>query len=366
MKQQIRTCAVALFAVIFGIQCAFAEAKFKCRYVDAASLTVINKAAETTQPWHRIEESKYEMPKRSREFLHHSTGIAIAFRTNSRAIHAHWINTSTRFGDNTTPILHSGLDLYIRENGEWVFAGVARPSTKGYNEHESTVVQNMEEGVKECLLYMPMFNEVEKLEIGIEYEANIEPMPSPFANRIMIVGSSITHGASAGRPGASYAARLGRALNAETPNVGLSGMCRLDNYFADIICNTKADAFILDAFSNSSAEEINERLYRFVERIRKTHPGRPIIFLQTLKRDIGHFNVGARRHNDAQRAAAESVMAKVCEDFVDVYFLNPGLYPGNDHEGTVDGTHLNDLGTHRTIELIVPKIKKILKKYGIK
>ena len=366
MKRTIQICAFALIISLSCIQGVIAESKFDCKYIDASKLTVINKATETTQQWHRIEESKYEMPKKSREFLHHSTGIAIAFRTNSRAIHAHWINTSTRFSDNATPILHSGLDLYILENGEWVFAGVARPSTKGYNEHESTIVQNMDGSMKECILYMPMFNEVEKLEIGVEMEDDIEPIPSPFKNRILVIGSSITHGASACRPGASYVSRLGRALNAETPNVGLSGLCRLDDYFADIICNTQADAYILDAFSNSSAEDINDRLYRFVERSRKTHPNKPIIFLQTLKRDIGHFNIGARRHNEYQRAAAETVMAKVCEDFPDVYFINPGLYPGNDHEGTIDGTHLNDLGTQRTIEMIVPKIKKIFKNYGIK
>ena len=49
-----------------------------------------------------------------------------------------------------------------------------------------------------------------------------------------------------------------------------------------------------------------------------------------------------------------------------IYFIDSEGFLGDDHNGTVDGTHPNDLGFARMLEVITPKIKKILKKYGIK
>jgi len=39
---------------------------------------------------------------------------------------------------------------------------------------------------------------------------------------------------------------------------------------------------------------------------------------------------------------------------------------GDDHEGTVDGTHPNDLGYDRMIQYITPLISDILNKHNIK
>ena len=365
MKQIFRTFAIIAAIAIFGTQSL--SAAIKCQYVDASTLTVINKAQENEPVLQRLDPNKYEMRKGIRNSMKLSTGIAVLFTTDSRNIHAKWTTISKKFcGNNMTPIFHSGLDLYIRENGKWIFAGVARPKINGSNEHEFTVVKKMAEGKKECMLYLPMFNGVSALEIGVDEGATIAPLASPFKHRIFFVGSSITHGASACRPGASYVARIGRILNAETPNIGVSGQCKLDDYYADIVCDSKADAFVFDTFSNSTAKIIDERVYNFVKRIVAAHPNTPLIFLQTLKRDIGRFDLASRKRNDDQRAAADKWMKQICKEFKNVYFIDHAFAIGDDGEGTIDGTHLNDLGVQRTIENLVPKMKKILKKYGIK
>lgn len=364
MKQTFKTIVIIAAIAILGTH--RLSAAIKCQYVDASTLTVINKAQDNTPVLQRLDPNKYEMKKGIRNAMKHSTGVAILFTTDSRAIHAKWSTISKSLGANMTPVFHSGLDIYIRENGEWIFAGIARPKTNGTTNHESTLVRRMAEGKKECMVYLPMFNGLTSLEIGVDEGATIEPLASPFKHRIFFVGSSLTHGASACRPGASYVARIGRLLNAETPNIGVSGQCKLDDYYADIVCDSKADAFVFDTFSNSTAKMIDDRLYNFVKRIVAAHPKTPLIFLQTVKRDQSHFDLGARKRNDDQRAAAEKWMKQICKEFKNVYFLNPGFEIGNDGEGTIDGVHLNDLGVQRTIENVVPKMKKILKKYGIK
>ena len=362
MKNFIRTSVLILAVALFGVQSVEAQKKSNIKYVDAKTLTIINKIDNDCAPFARINSDKYEARKSLGKT---STGLAIAFRTDSRTINAKWTTTGKKLGSNMTPILHSGLDLYIRDNGKWIFAGVARP-TFNSTEHEFTVVKRMAEGTKECLLYLPMFTGVTSLEIGVDAGATIEPMESPFKYKIAFIGSSITHGASASRPGATYVARFGRELNAEMANIGLSGQCKLDNYFANIVCENTADAFIFDTFSNPTKEQIEERLDNFVKRVATAHPDKPLIFLQTIKRDIGYFDIVARKRNDAQLAVAEKGMARLCKEYKNVYFINPGIILGDNHEGSVDGTHLNDLGVQCTIDYLLPKIKKILKKYGIK
>ena len=69
------------------------------RYVDAATLPVIGKALSTEQ-------------------------LAVVFRTDSRTIRARWETSGKNPSDNMAAVAQKGLDLYIRSNGEWVFAGV--------------------------------------------------------------------------------------------------------------------------------------------------------------------------------------------------------------------------------------------------
>ena len=364
MKNIIKISILTLAIALVGIESVEAQSKkaSNLKYVDAKTLTIINKIDSDCAPFDRINGKKYETHKAMNKT---STGLAVVFRTDSRIITARWTTTGLKWGSNSTPILQSGLDLYIRDNGEWIFAGAGRP-TFNSKEHEYTIVKRMAEGTKECLLYLPMLYGITSLELGVENGAKIEAMESPFKYKMAFIGSSITHGFSASRPGATYVARIGRALNAEIANIGLSGKCKLDDYFANIVCGNEADAFIFDTFSNSTEENINERVYNFVKRVATAHPDKPMIFLQTIKRDIGYFDLGARERNDKQRAAAERWMKSLCKEFKNVYFINPGIILGDSHEGTIDGTHLNDLGVQCTVEYLLPKLKKILKKYGIK
>ena len=63
--------------------------------------------------------------------------------------------------------------------------------------------------------------------------------------------------------------------------------------------------------------------------------------------------------------AAEVVAARMKTD-KNMYFIDSGGFLGEEHIATADGTHPTDLGFTRMLEVISPKLKKILKKYGIK
>lgn len=337
-------------------------------YVDASTLTIINKMHDAGKPFARLDVERYSsLTRNATGAFRQSTGLAVVFKTNSCNIYARWSVEPRKFVANCNDIHSRGLDIYIRHKGKWTFAGVAKPTPRpDVLDFESSLVRRMEEGEKECMVYLPAYAKVKSLEIGVDKGATITPIPSPFKHKVVFIGSSLTHGEANPRPSMIYVAQIGRHLNIETPNLGHSGQCKMQQHFVDIVCDNEADAFVFDAFSNSSAEIINERLYDFVKQIRAKHKDTPLIFLQTEKRANALFDLGKKKFNDDQRAAAEKLMKVVCKDFKNVYFINPAFEIGDDNEGTVDGAHLNALGLQRALKVIEPKLKKILSRHGIK
>lgn len=333
------------------------------RYVDASTLTVIGKTMPTPKLFQRVDTARYDLWQPVKNYSIFSTGLAVVFRTDSRNIRARWKTGGYGLGHNMTAIARKGLDLYIERDGAWVYAGFGWP--KGDN-HDSPLVEHMDEGEKLCLLYLPLWDQVLSLELGVDAGSRIEAAPNPFRHRIVVLGSSVTHGASAGRPGMTWTARLARETGLDFFNLGYSGHCKLQPEFARMLAETEADAFVLDAFSNPSAREIDERLDSFVATVRKAHPTVPLIFIQTEVRETGNFNLRARRFEEEKRAAAEAGVKRLMRTDKNIYFIDSKGMIGTDHLGTVDGSHPSDQGFMYMTRHLEPQLRKIFRKYGIR
>ena len=338
------------------------------KYVNAAELNVIGKVLPTTKPFTRLDTTVYKFNDRTIDcYAEHSTGLAILFRTDSRNISARWFTSMTNAGANMTAIVNKGLDLYIKDGEQWIFAGVGTPDMKKepHDFHERLIVGDMGEGVKECLLYLPLFDRVDSLEIGIDENSFIESMENPFRFKIVFKGSSITHGASASRPGMSYPARFGRDNGYYVCNLGFSGSSKLQKEFAELLADIHADAFVLDVFSNPQADVIYEKFDDFVDIIRTAHPDTPLIFLQTERRETRNFNHKSEEREAAKQQAAVTVVRRRMQNDSNIYFIDSNDFLGDDHIATVDGTHPNDIGFSRMLDVIGPAIKNILAGYGV-
>ena len=355
--------SLALPVLLLTLNAAGAQEKQPLRYVDAATLTVIGKSMPTPKLFQRVDTARYELWQPVKNYSAFSTGLAVVFRTDSRTIRARWKTGGYGLGHNMTAIARKGLDLYIERDGQWVYAGFGWP--KGDN-HDSALVEYMDEGEKTCLVYLPLWDEVLSLELGIDGDSRIEAVPNPFRHRIVVIGSSITHGTGLSRPGMAYPAQLERATGFEFVNLGASGQCKMEQFFAHVAAACEADAFLFDSFSNPSAQQIEERLEPFVATIRAAHPTTPLIFLQTEVRESRNFNDKIRKFEDDKRAASEAGMQRLLKQDKNIYFLNPGMPLGDDHDETVDGVHPSDLGHGRILEVIRPQIVKILKKHDIR
>lgn len=330
---------------------------------DAKQFTLIGKANSSTHYYHRVDTSIYSgLPKGTKRLFSNSSGLAIAFKTNSKKIEAKWSLTSYSVGNNMTAIVHSGLDLYIKEKGRWIPAGAGRPSGV---DSKHVIVDNMDDTEKECLLYLPLYNTVESLEIGINSDATIASIPNPFENRIAIYGSSITQGASASRAGMSYTSRISRDTGKHIFNLGVSGSGKMEKEAAQLMADIEADMYVLDCAANPSPKEITERTNYMVKHIRATHPTKPIVMIQAAVRESGNFDQSIRKRGQDQRLNFETEYKRLIKEGVkDLYFIEGDNLRGHDHEGTTDGVHPNDIGFTRMVDVIQPRLMKILKKYS--
>lgn len=203
------------------------------------------------------------------------------------------------------------------------------------------------------------------MEIGVDEGSSISALRDPFSSRVVFHGSSITHGASAGRPGMNYVSRFSRDTGLECINLGFSGNGKLQEFFARSLADISADAFVFDMFSNPSPEEIRERFDRFVDIVREAHPGVPLVFVQTIRREKRNFNHEADSLEQAkQDAGREMVLARMKRDR-DIWFIDSKGFLGNDSLGMADGTHPTDEGFSRMLSVLTPALKRIFRKYGI-
>lgn len=365
-KMRMKTSKLILFFCLFSvasISYLFAQQTGSIVYVDAKELTLIGKANSTPHLYHRIDTLQYQgMPAVVKELFTNSAGLGIVFTTNSNAISARWSTVNPKTGSNMTAIAHKGLDLYIKRDGKWIFAGVGRPTA---NSTTAQIVENMEDGEKECLLYLPLYDEIKRLEIGVSADSFIKPSADPFCKKVLVYGSSITQGASASRPGMAYPARLSRKSGINFINLGLSGNGKMHQPVADMLSDMEADAYILDCAANPSPDEITQRTGYLVKTIRDRHPDAPIIMIQSVVRESGNFDMKINKRVSGQNRNFKLEFEKLKSAGIkDLYFIEGELL-GADHEGTTDGVHPNDLGFDRILDVIERPILEILQQYGI-
>ncbi|HZH55367.1 MAG TPA: SGNH/GDSL hydrolase family protein [Sphingobacteriaceae bacterium] len=334
------------------------------KYIGADSLGIGGRQAHSGPSFHRIDTSRYpDLPPNPKLFYTHSAGMYISFRTNSSSIYAKWCTSSAKAYMNMTGIAFEGLDLYIKKDGAWVYAGVGRLGTGDCNEH--TLVTAMEEGVwKECLLYLPLYDAISSLEIGVNTDAKIHPLENkPFNKQIPIYGTSIVQGASASRPGLAYPARMSRLLGHDFINLGISGSAKMEPEVAHMIANMELDGLILDCIPNCSPDNISDRTASFIQIIRKKHPQIPIIAMEGAAFESGNFNriIADDMEERNRRWNIEINLLKKSDP--NLYLIESEGLMGDDHEGTIDGTHPNDLGFDRMLNKMVPATKNILDQY---
>ncbi|MBE6174339.1 MAG: hypothetical protein E7147_02185 [Rikenellaceae bacterium] len=347
----------------------------KIDFVDATQLTMVGKLCETTNPYHRVEVEKYpDFTKREAQLLKMSSGLAIAFSTNATAIYVKAQYGNVIQWSQYAPLATTcGFNLFIKnDEGEWTWASskahkiVPNAKNKERTSKPITMYTGLSRDLKECIIYLPLYSELEGLEIGVNKGATIEAIPVPFRHKIAVFGSSFTHGSCASGAGLTWPAFLSRSTGLHLCSFGMSGNSKLQPMIGEILGETKADAYICDAFSNPSVTQIGARIRPFIEAVRKSNPNAPIIFLNTIYREARNFSARYEKKEQSRIDYVENIMAAVVKEYKGVYFVNVPNQTGTDHITSADGVHPYSYGYHRWAQAIEKPILKILKKHKIK
>ena len=351
------------------------QKELKLDYVNATELTMVGKLCETTNPYHRVEVANVEgILAKEANLLKMASGLAIAFKTDASEIYVKaQYGPASSWNHNAPLTSTTGFNLFIKDGaGEWIWASSAAhkiiPSPRNFKDMSAPlrVINQMVEGEKECLLYLPLYSELLSLEIGVTKGAKIEALPNPFRHNIAVFGSSFTHGSCASGAGLTWPAFLSRATNLHLCSFGMSGNSKLQSYLGDVFGKTKADALICDAFSNPTPAQIGSRIRPFIEAVRKNSPDMPIIFINTIYRESRNFRPKREEYEQTRIEFVEATLAKVVKEYKGVYFVNVPNQTGTDHITSADGTHPYSYGYHRWAQAIEKPILKILKKHKIK
>ncbi len=215
---------------------------------------------------------------------------------------------------------------------------------------------------REFTLYLPTYNDLARLEIGLDPDATIQsPTRFRLARPVVFYGTSITQGGCATRPGMGHVPMLGRRLGVDVVNLGFSGNGKSDLKVADLITEIDAACCVNDCTANMDLPGMQERYAAFNERLRARRPRTPLLLLTAIRFAAENF---AR---DAQR---DEVNARVIDTYRQfrrrsdkhVHFLDCRKIIGfeADHP-SVEGVHLTDLGYQRLTDGLAPVLRKLLK-----
>jgi len=280
---------------------------------------------------------------------HDSAGLCLRFATDAAAIKVRW---TLRDGSLAMPHMPatgvSGVDLYCRtDGGRWTFSQNGRPAAIS-NEASFRVAPGAD-----CMLYLPLYNGVESVAIGVPKGKTLSKPAEPSSKPIVFYGTSITQGGCASRPGMACTAIVRRTLDVPVINLGFSGNGKMEPEMADLLAELDPSVYVLDCMWNMRPEEVSERVAPFVKKLRAARPDASIL----LAEDSSVSNTTPTEKGAILRRIYAELKA---EGISNLHFLSNRDMLGADGEGTVDGCHPNDVGMLRQATVFSKALSGIL------
>ena len=256
----------------------------------------------------------------------------------------------------------AGFSLFeITEQGErhiGNFAPANQTAKKGY----VASVSLGKGGMRQYVLYFPLYNQVNRLSLALEGGAKVEPW-TPYRNLapILYYGSSITQGGCASRPDNSYQALICKRNKIDFINLGFSGSARAEKEMVEYLGRLNCSLFVCDYDHNApTAEYLADTHYPLYKAYRKARPDTPILFIS--RPDFYRTEDGAMR----EKVIRATYMRARKDGDNNVYFLAGKSFYGKRPccDFAVDGCHPTDYGFAVMADKIYKKMLTIDKKFG--
>jgi GDSL-like Lipase/Acylhydrolase family/N-terminus of Esterase_SGNH_hydro-type len=336
----------------------------KIKWINAKDLCIEGKGwTQTDQFYDRLpSNAKGVVRSAIWELSENSAGICVRFLTNATGLSARWTLRKRKIAlTNMAASGVSGLDLYVRYKNKWEWLGAAHPDDTITNTKRLTTGLTPE--MRECLVYLPLYNGVQDLEIGIPEGATCTLPPNrPIGMKpIVFYGTSIVQGGAASRPGMTYPALLCRHLDQTMINLGFSGNAICEPEVASLLAELDPSVYVLDPLPNMGTDMVTQSMPKLIQKIRDAHPKTPIVLIE-------HIELGDARVNPSRRpgyVASNKELRKIYEQRKKdgdrkIYYVRGEKLLGTDGQGTVDRVHPSDLGFMRMTAVIEPILKRAL------
>lgn len=297
------------------------------------------------------------------ELSKHSAGMCVRFISDSPNIYIRYKLLSENLSMSHMPSTGvSGVDLYGEDSqgiDRWV--SVVRPEEQNI---DTSLAKGLAAGSRSYTIYLPLYNGVEYLDIGIENGSIFKPLQPRIEKPILFYGTSIMQGACASRPGLAIPAILGRRLRRPTINLGFSGNGWMEAEVASLLAELNPCVFVIDCLPNMNEESVSERTIPLVKKLREVHTKTPILLVEDRSFTNSPFFPSFETYHNKSRAALKRSFSKLTESGVEnIYYLDGDNLLGNDGEGATDGSHPNDLGMVRYADAYEPVLRSILEKH---
>ncbi|MBX2922041.1 MAG: SGNH/GDSL hydrolase family protein [Chitinophagaceae bacterium] len=326
------------------------------------------------QAWPGEVENTYDrLPARAKPLVRdeiwdlgrHAAGEYIRFSTSSNKIAVRYMVDGNLAFPHMPATGVSGVDLYAKDKaGRWQWASGKYKFGDTIEYRFSNLDVN---GITEFRLYLPLYNNVKWLTIGVGEEAKFAFLPKQKEKPVVVYGSSIAQGGCATRPGMAWTGILNRLLDRSIINLGFSGNGHLEKPVLELMNEIDASVYVLDCLPNLvdrsvfPPEEVKRLIINAVTVLRDKHPQTPILLVEhatTLpfsNMDTGTLN----RYSRVNVVSAEAFAAIQQKGFKNIYLLTAKEMALNT-ESTVDGSHPNDLGMMEYARAYAKKLKPVM------
>lgn len=352
-----------LFALLFFLP---AEARWKWTDPLLAGYPVIQNQGFTDE----IGQTYVRLPQRAETTVRgpvwalsrNPAGLAVCFYSDAPVV-------SVRYGTGrpfTFPHMPatgvSGLDLYtVDSDGNWqrcITGNYAFSDTVQFTWSSPGTTPYHRRG-NEYRLYLPLYNTVKWLEIGVPDSSSVEYIPLRKEKPIVVYGTSIAQGACASRPGMAWTNILSRRLDYPVVNLGFSGNGRLEKEVTALITEIDARLFVFDCLPNLSGVShgrLDTLTRQAVGQIRAAHPDVPVLLAEHTSGCFSYADRQASARNKAFRSIYETLQA---EGATNLYYLSCAEI-GLPEDAIVDYVHPSDLGMQLEADAYEKKIREIL------
>ncbi len=367
--------SISLFFIMFGYA-AFCQTgniqwynptKFDKRVVEGQGWT-----AQLLKPYDRLPaKAENVVRKEVWNLSRNSAGLMIRFRTNSSEIKVRYTAGPKHAMPHMPATGVSGVDLYaVSSDGEALWSGgkFTFGDTITYQFKGLIPNDKYHQLGREYRLYLPLYNSVDWLEIGVADDALYEQLAVRPELPIVVYGTSIAQGGCASRPGNAWTNILSRKMDRQVINLGFSGNGRLEPEVIDLVNEIEAKVYILDCMPNLivhsdskyTLEDVSNLILNSVKVLREKHPNTPIVLAQHAGYTDGAINTTRRQYfeevNKVQQEAFEILKGNGVSG---IYIISKETFR-QDIETMVDGTHPNDIGMLRYAEGYEKELRKIL------